>query len=79
MVEFATVLLNVGLLMLVSGGNSVCFSLNMFLINSGQAWDAARKFVLFGMLKVFVLFFVEGFFLRLIKFEKETTYMYRTS
>lgn len=40
-----------GLLMLVSGGNSVCFSLNMFLINSGQAWDAARKFVLFGMLK----------------------------
>ncbi|CAE8626624.1 unnamed protein product [Polarella glacialis] len=40
-----------GLLMLVSGGNSVCFSLNMFLINSGQAWDAARKYVLFGMLK----------------------------
>lgn len=37
--------------MLVSGGNSVCFSLNMFLINSGQAWDAARKYVLFGMLK----------------------------
>ncbi|CAE7769201.1 hppA, partial [Symbiodinium pilosum] len=24
---------------------------NMFLINSGQAWDAARKYVLFGMLK----------------------------
>merc|ERR1711904_666849 len=40
-----------GLLMLVSGGNSVCFSLNMFLINSGQAWDAARKFVLVGMLR----------------------------
>jgi len=40
-----------GLLMLVSGGNSVCFSLNMFLINSGQAWDAARKYVLFGMLE----------------------------
>jgi len=40
-----------GLLMLVSGGNSVCFSLNMFLINAGQAWDAARKYVLFGMLK----------------------------
>jgi len=40
-----------GLLMLVSGGNSVCFSLNMFLINSGQAWDAARKYILFGMLK----------------------------
>jgi len=40
-----------GLIMLVSGGNSVCFSLNMFLINSGQAWDAARKYVLFGMLK----------------------------
>lgn len=40
-----------GLLMLVSGGNSVCFSLNMFLVNSGQAWDAARKFILFGMLK----------------------------
>eukprot|EP00928_Gymnodinium_smaydae_P040403 TRINITY_DN27401_c0_g1_i1.p1 TRINITY_DN27401_c0_g1~~TRINITY_DN27401_c0_g1_i1.p1 ORF type:complete len:983 (-),score=246.68 TRINITY_DN27401_c0_g1_i1:73-3021(-) len=39
-----------GLLSLVSGGNSVCFSLNMFLINSGQAWDAARKYVLFGML-----------------------------
>ena len=40
-----------GLLMLVSGGNSVCFSLNMFLINAGQAWDAARKYVLFGMLQ----------------------------
>merc|ERR1719215_1531318 len=40
-----------GLLMLVSGGNSVAFSLNMFLINSGQAWDAARKYILFGMLK----------------------------
>merc|ERR1712232_30680 len=40
-----------GLLMLVSGGNSVCFTLNMFLVNSGQAWDAARKYVLFGMLK----------------------------
>lgn len=40
-----------GLLMLVSGGNSVCFSLNMFLINAGQAWDAARKYILFGMLK----------------------------
>merc|ERR1719231_905522 len=39
-----------GLLMLVSGGNSVCFTLNMFLVNSGQAWDAARKYVLFGML-----------------------------
>merc|ERR1711953_1316610 len=37
--------------MLVSGGNSVCFALNMFLINSGQAWDAARQYVLFGMLR----------------------------
>lgn len=40
-----------GLLMLVSGANSVCFTLNMFLVNTGQAWDAARKYVLFGMLK----------------------------
>lgn len=40
-----------GLLMMLSGGNSVAFSLNMFLINSGQAWDAARKYILFGMLK----------------------------
>jgi len=40
-----------GLLMMVSGGNSVCFSMSMFLINSGQAWDAARKYVLFGMLR----------------------------
>jgi Na+/H+-translocating membrane pyrophosphatase len=40
-----------GLLMLVSGGNSVAFSLNMFLINAGQAWDAARKYILFGMLR----------------------------
>merc|ERR1740117_671892 len=40
-----------GLMMLVSGGNSVCFSLNMFLVNTGQAWDAARKFILFGMLR----------------------------
>jgi len=40
-----------GLMMLVSGGNSVCFSLNMFLINTGQAWDAARKYILFGMLR----------------------------
>jgi len=40
-----------GLIMLVSGGNSVCFTLNMFLINSGQAWDAARKYILFGMFR----------------------------
>jgi len=40
-----------GLMMLVTGGNSVCFSLNMFLINTGQAWDAARKYILFGMLR----------------------------
>merc|ERR1719265_165116 len=43
-----------GLLMLVSGGNSVCFSLNMFLVNSGQAWDAARKFIKFVAITSFV-------------------------
>eukprot|EP00927_Polykrikos_kofoidii_P035778 TRINITY_DN30309_c0_g1_i1.p1 TRINITY_DN30309_c0_g1~~TRINITY_DN30309_c0_g1_i1.p1 ORF type:complete len:1006 (+),score=127.16 TRINITY_DN30309_c0_g1_i1:130-3147(+) len=40
-----------GLLMAISGGNSVCFCMNLFLINSGQAWDAARKYVVFGMLR----------------------------
>ena len=40
-----------GLLMVVSAGNSICFSLNMFLVNAGQTWDAARKSVLFGLLR----------------------------
>ena len=40
-----------GLLMVVSAGNSICFSLNMFLVNAGQTWDAARKCVLYGLLR----------------------------
>jgi len=39
-----------GLLMVISGANTVCFSLNMFLVNAGQTWDAARKCILFGLL-----------------------------
>eukprot|EP00811_Abedinium_folium_P014074 NODE_230_length_3340_cov_2.787115.p1 GENE.NODE_230_length_3340_cov_2.787115~~NODE_230_length_3340_cov_2.787115.p1 ORF type:complete len:599 (-),score=218.84 NODE_230_length_3340_cov_2.787115:260-2056(-) len=40
-----------GLLMLVTGSNQVCFTLNMFFVNSGEAWGAARKYLIFGMFK----------------------------
>jgi len=40
-----------GLLFLMSGSNVLILCLSIFLINSGQSWDAARKFVLFGLLK----------------------------
>merc|ERR1711918_82939 len=40
-----------GLLFMINGSNAVCFCMSLFLINSGQAWDSARKFVLFGLLK----------------------------
>jgi Na+/H+-translocating membrane pyrophosphatase len=40
-----------GLLFLISGSNVLVLCLSIFLINSGQSWVAARKFVLFGLLK----------------------------
>jgi len=40
-----------GLLFLISGSNVLILCLSIFLINSGQSWVAARKFILFGFLK----------------------------
>merc|ERR1719440_2200578 len=40
-----------GLLFVMSGANVLVFTLSIFLINSGQSWMAARKLVLFGLLK----------------------------
>jgi len=40
-----------GLLFLISGSNVLILCLSIFLINSGQSWVAARKFILFGLLK----------------------------
>merc|ERR1712048_883740 len=40
-----------GLLFLISGSNVLILCLSIFLINSGQSWVAARKFVLFGLLR----------------------------
>merc|ERR1719230_1767661 len=40
-----------GLLFLISGSNVLVLCLSLFLINSGQSWVAARKFVLFGLLR----------------------------
>jgi len=40
-----------GLLFLISGSNVLVLCLSIFLMNSGQSWVAARKFVLFGLLK----------------------------
>lgn len=40
-----------GLLFAITGANVLILCLSIFLINSGQSWVAARKFVLFGLLK----------------------------
>ncbi|CAE7540253.1 hppA [Symbiodinium natans] len=40
-----------GLLFMLSGSNVLVLCLSIFLINSGQSWVAARKFVLFGLLR----------------------------
>jgi len=40
-----------GLLFLISGSNVLVLCLSTLLVNSGQSWVAARKFVLFGLLK----------------------------
>merc|ERR1711985_222059 len=40
-----------GLLFLLSGSNVLILCLSIFLINSGQSWNSARKIVLFGLLK----------------------------
>eukprot|EP00931_Biecheleriopsis_adriatica_P087126 TRINITY_DN61636_c0_g1_i1.p1 TRINITY_DN61636_c0_g1~~TRINITY_DN61636_c0_g1_i1.p1 ORF type:complete len:890 (-),score=181.80 TRINITY_DN61636_c0_g1_i1:36-2705(-) len=40
-----------GLLFLISGSNVLVLCLSIFLMNSGQSWVAARKFVLFGLLR----------------------------
>merc|ERR1719198_2798023 len=40
-----------GQLFLVSGSNVLVLCLSIFLMNSGQAWNAARKLILFGLLR----------------------------
>lgn len=40
-----------GLLFLISGSNVLILVLSIFLVNSGHSWVAARKLVLFGLLK----------------------------
>jgi len=40
-----------GLLFLISGSNVLVLCLSIFLMNSGQSWVAARKLILFGLLK----------------------------
>jgi K(+)-stimulated pyrophosphate-energized sodium pump len=40
-----------GLLFLLSGSNVLNLCMSIFMMNAGQSWVAARKFVLFGMLK----------------------------
>lgn len=40
-----------GLLFAITGANVLILCLSIFLINSGQSWVAARKFILFGLLK----------------------------
>lgn len=40
-----------GLLFLVSGSNVLVLCLSIFLMNSGQSWVAARKLILFGLLR----------------------------
>jgi len=40
-----------GLLFLISGSNVLVLCFSIFLINSGQSWVAARKHILFGLLK----------------------------
>merc|ERR1712050_342446 len=40
-----------GLLFLISGSNVLILCFSLFLINSGQSWVAARKYILFGLLK----------------------------
>lgn len=40
-----------GLLFVLSGANVLILGLGVFLVNSGQSWVAARKYVLFGYLK----------------------------
>jgi len=40
-----------GLLFMISGSNVLIFCFSIFLINSGQSWTSARKFVLFGLLR----------------------------
>jgi len=40
-----------GLLFLISGSNVLILCLSTFLINSGQSWVSARKFVLYGLLR----------------------------
>lgn len=40
-----------GLLFMISGSNVLVFGLSIWLMNSGQSWTSARKFVLFGLLR----------------------------
>lgn len=40
-----------GLLFLISGSNVLVLCFSIFLMNSGQSWVAARKLILFGLLK----------------------------
>merc|ERR1712100_765012 len=40
-----------GQLFMISGSNVLVLCLSIFLMNSGQSWVAARKLILFGLLK----------------------------
>jgi len=40
-----------GLLFLLSGSNVLILCLSLFLVNAGQSWVAARKFILLGFLR----------------------------
>ncbi|CAE8677992.1 unnamed protein product [Polarella glacialis] len=40
-----------GLIFMLSGSNVLVLCFSIFLINSGQSWVTARKFVLFGLLR----------------------------
>merc|ERR1719183_136165 len=40
-----------GLLFVISGSNVLVLCLSLLLINSGAGWRAARKLILFGLLK----------------------------
>merc|ERR1712151_759214 len=40
-----------GLLFVISGSNVLVLCLSILLINSGSSWRAARRIILFGLLK----------------------------
>jgi len=40
-----------GLLFILSGANVLVLCLSVFMVNSGQIWGSARKYILFGLLR----------------------------